>query len=130
MSEAEVVEHFDSFSTSNTGIYLLNPDESTDKESNRFGPLSGILAQRNTTMLTFIHGAQDTGISMYAKEISQINDHVVEVKYLLQADAAARLDSYVSTNIWRTCPAQVLTIGYESDNRATDWSSGTFYGCP
>ena len=112
VSSGELRDIFDQTNSTNKEMYILNED-----------------AQANTDRLTYVSPGSSVSIKIYPEEITKSSDHTVKVIYAVTASPSADRATFITTNFYRVCPGEILTIGDEMNEESLEWARGPFYGC-
>ena len=128
-TSVELRTFFDSFNSTNKGIYKLNMEAFSKSDNTSKDPLGSLAAKNDTSSTTYIQRAYGTGVKIYPSNLTKISDQSIKVDYVIVADPAAARATYTLANFYRTCPSEILTIGDGPNETSQKWARGPFYGC-
>lgn len=128
-TSAELETFFDSFNSTNKGVYKLNVQAFSKSDDTTNDALGSLTKNNNILPTSFIPQANGTGVKIYPSNITKISDQSIKVTYVVIAESSASKATYVITNFYRTCPGEILTIGDEPNDLSQKWAEGPFYGC-
>lgn len=128
-TSTELKTFFDSFNSTNKGIYRLNAEAFSKSDNASKEPLGSLTTKTNVLPTSYIPQANGTGVKILPSNITKISDQSVKVTYVIIAESSASKTTYIITNFYRTCPGEILTIGDEPNDISQEWAKGPFYGC-
>lgn len=128
-TSAELKTFFDSFNSTNKGIYKLNTEAFAKSDNSTKDPLSSLTVKNDASSTMYIQQANGTGVKIYPSNLTKISDQSIKVDYVIVADSSAAKATYILANFYRTCPGEILTVGDEPNETSQEWAKGPFYGC-
>jgi hypothetical protein len=129
-TSAELKTFFESFNSTNKGIYKLNLDAISKSDNATNGPLGSLATNANQLPSTeYISKANGTGVKILPSNITKVSDQSIKVTYAIIAEPSAIKATYIITNFYGICPGEILTVGDEPNEKSAEWAKGPFYGC-
>jgi len=120
---SELSKLFQSVNSTNQIMYRLN-----DKPDNNNGT-DLMSLNDNQELITEVLNATGVGIRIYPSDLVILNSHSVSVTYAVSAEPSAYKATYVITNFYGICPAELLTVGDAPNEESREYAKGPFYGC-
>jgi hypothetical protein len=123
-THSELTELFQSYNSTNQLVTYLRIAKAENNNDSAIGEIP--LAKEEYSA----RNATDVGLQIYTSDVTKINSHSVSLTYTIAADPSASQDTYIITNFYGICPAELLTIGDSPNEDSIKYGKGTFYGCP